>query len=442
LTHSRTGLARVIGVGGLASVAINTIVGSGIFGLPGIAAAMLGPAAVLAYLVCALLIGLVGLCFAEAGSRMGGCGGLYNYATESFGPIVGGIAGTLLWTANSVIASAAVINLLVETIALRVPAAAGGMGRVLIIVAVYAVLATVNIRGVRAGTRLSLVLVVVKIAPLVLLILAGMFIVNAANLQVVTVPAASQVAQASVVLFFAFMGMEGGLNVCGEVRNPTRTVPCAIFVALLVVAVLYMGLQTVAQGVLGDALAGSSVPLVALASSVLGPWGARLLFITTLLSVSGYLAADMLGSPRVFVALAERQQLPRALAAVHPRLKTPATAIVVYALLTAGVATSGSFRQLVVLSTSGTLLLYLIGCLGVLRLRARNVAAFDTHFRAPGGPLVPLAASGIIVWLLSTLSRTELLATFAVAAASAAAYAVVERRRKIRIERELVTASG
>jgi len=430
LTQARPGLDRVIGVGGLASVAINTIVGSGIFGLPGIAAAMLGPAAVLAYLVCALLIGLVGLCFAEAGSRVGGGGGLYAYATESFGPVVGGIAGTLLWLATDVVSSAAVVNLLVQTIALEISAVGSGTGRLLMIVAVYTVLAAVNIRGVRAGTRLSLLLAVVKTAPLVLLVVAGAFFVNAANLQVAAAPAASQIAQASVVLFFAFMGLEGGLNVCGEVVQPARTVPRAIFVALVVVAALYMGLQTVAQGVLGDALRGSPVPLVALASSIMGPWGARLLFATTLLSITGFLAADMLGSPRVFVALAARQQLPRVLAAVHPHFKTPATAIAIYALAAAVAALSGTFRQLVVLSTSGTLLLYLIACLGLLRLRARNVAAFGSCFRAPGGPLVPLAASGIIIWLLTTLRWMELLATLAVVAASGAAYTLVEHRRK------------
>ena len=107
---TRPPLERVIGVGGLSCSAVNCIVGSGIFGLPGIAAAMLGPAAVLAYLICAVLVGLVGLCFAEVGSRVASPGGLYGYATESFGPVVGGIAGTLLWVANSVVPNAAVAS--------------------------------------------------------------------------------------------------------------------------------------------------------------------------------------------------------------------------------------------------------------------------------------------------------------------------------------------
>ena len=117
-------LERVIGVSGLSCAAINCIVGSGIFGLPGIAAAMLGPAAVLAYLVCAVLIGLVGLCFAEVGSRVATRRGLYGYATESFGPIVGGVAGTLLWVANSIVPNAAVANLLVDTFTTSSPAGA------------------------------------------------------------------------------------------------------------------------------------------------------------------------------------------------------------------------------------------------------------------------------------------------------------------------------
>src|SRR3954471_18683991 len=114
-------LERVIGVGGLGFAAVNCIVGSGIFGLPGIAAAMLGSAALLAYMVCAILIGLVGLCFAEIGSRVASGGGLYGYATESFGPVVGGVAGTLLWAANSVASNAAVSSLFASTLALVWP---------------------------------------------------------------------------------------------------------------------------------------------------------------------------------------------------------------------------------------------------------------------------------------------------------------------------------
>jgi APA family basic amino acid/polyamine antiporter len=426
-------LERVIGVGGLACSAVNCIVGSGIFGLPGIAAAMLGPAAVLAYLLCAVLVGLVGLCLAEVGSRVTHAGGLYAYATESFGPIVGGIAGTLLWVANSVVAGAAVANLLVDTLALMTPAVGGGVSRFVVLTALYTLLAIVNVRGSRSGTRLSTMLAVVKIAPLVLMVVVGAFVVRGSNLHWVAVPAASQVGQTAVLLFFAFIGVEGALNVSGEVANPARTVPRAIFLALTLVAALYIGLQVVAQGVLGAGLSDGSAPLVAVATTIFGPRGTRLLLATTLLSVAGYLSADVLCSPRNLAALAERGQLPRALAAVHRRFKTPATAVGLYALMCATVAWSGSFRQLVIVSTSGTLVLYLICCLGLLRLRARGIATSGPPFRVPGGSFVPLAASAIILWLLSTLAWAELAAAMFLVVMSGVVYALQERSRRQRV---------
>jgi amino acid transporter len=424
-------LERVIGVGGLTGSAINCIVGSGIFGLPGLAAALLGPAAVLAYLLCVVLIALVGLCLAEVGSRVTGAGGLYAYVTESFGPVVGGIAGTLLWLTNSVAANAAVANLLADTLAAAWPVAAASGVRTMILVGVYATLAFVNVRGARAGARLSIGMAVIKLAPLVLLVVAGAVALRGSNLQWTGLPGGTAVGQGAVLVFFAFMGIESALNASGEVSDPTRTIPRAIFLALTLVAALYIGLQIVAQGVLGGGLPNAPAPLVATATVLFGPWGTRLLVATTVLSTAGLLSADLLCSPRNLHALSTRRQLPARLAAVHPRFKTPAVAVTSYAVMCALVAWSGSFRQLVIMSTAGTLVLYLLCCLGLFRLRARNVAASGTPFRAPGGPVVPLAAIAIIIWMLSTLAWTELAATALLVIVSGVGYALLERRRAV-----------
>jgi basic amino acid/polyamine antiporter, APA family len=193
---------------------------------------------------------------------------------------------------------------------------------------------------------------------------------------------------------------------------------------LLVVTALYIGLQVVAQGVLGAGLADAKAPLVAAASAVLGPWGGRLLLAATILSTAGFLAGDMLCSPRVLYALAEEKQLPRKLAFVHPRFGTPAVAVAAYACLCATLALSGSFRQLVVIAASGTLLLYLICCLGVLKLRASNVQTDGTPFNVPGGPIIPLAASAIIIWMLTTLALQELLILLGFVVVAGLVYAV------------------
>jgi amino acid transporter len=174
--------------------------------------------------------------------------------------------------------------------------------------------------------------------------------------------------------------------------------------------------------VLGTGLAASQQPLVDTARAVLGSAGAQALVILTLVSAFGFMAGDMLGSPRVVHALAHAGQMPRVCGAEHRRFNTPAVAIALYATAVVLVAASGSFRQIAVLAVAGTLVLYMICCLGVLRLRAMKVAQGGTPFVVPGGPLVPIAAAAIIVWLLSTLALKEMIATAGVVAVAAAIY--------------------
>jgi amino acid transporter len=161
---------------------------------------------------------------------------------------------------------------------------------------------------------------------------------------------------------------------------------------------------------------------------VFGPWGERLIVAAIVISVVGYLAADFLSSPRTLLALAEQGQLPRALSSIHPRFGTPAASIVTYTILCAVVAWTGSFRQLVIVASSGTLLMYLICCLGLLRLRAKRIAMDGEPFHAPGGSFVPLAASAIIVWMLTTLEWRELIAAFTLVAVSGTVYWLYGRR--------------
>jgi APA family basic amino acid/polyamine antiporter len=423
-----TSLKRVVGVGGLGLNVVNLTIGSGIFGLPAILAGILGPEAIVSYLVCAVLFGLVGLCFAEAGSRIGSAGGLYAYASVPFGPIVGGVAGNLLWIASGAVADAAIINLLVDTLRAVFPALASDWVRAAIMLGLFALFAIINIRGVRQGVRLSMTLTIIKIAPLMLLVVFGVFAIDPARLYWTAMPSLQHLGEASVVVFYAFFGIESALSMSGEVVRPSRTVPRAILMGLLIITTLYVGLQLVAQGTLGDALVQSKTALVDAATVVFGPWGGGLLVVTVVLSAGGCVAADVLSTPRVLQALAQKGQLPRQLASIHPRFGTPAWAIGVYASVCAVLALTGSFRQLLIISSSGTLILYAICCLGVLRLRAKGIATEGEPYRAPGGPFVPLLATVIIIWMLSTLTKWELLAAVGVAGVAALVYTLRARR--------------
>jgi len=173
-----------------------------------------------------------------------------------------------------------------------------------------------------------------------------------------------------------------------------------------------------------------------------GPWGAGFMTAATALSVIGFLSGDILCSPRILYALAERGQLPGGLSIVHGRYHTPAFAIAVYTIICATLAVSGSFRQLVLIASSGTLLVYLLCCLGVLRLRARHIETETEPFRAPGGPFVPLAASAIIVGALLSLEWKELTAALGLVLVAGTAYAVQERLHVRRTRRESLTGDA
>ena len=419
---------RVFGVTAVGFASFNCVVGAGIFGLPGDVARLLGAAAVLGYLVCTLILALVALCLAECGSRVSSAGGMYAYAATAFGPVAGGVVGTMMWLTN-VFASGAVANLWVDTLAQAWPALQQPALRIGLIAALYAVLMGVNVRSSRHGSRASSLLAAVKLVPLLVIIGAGVGHLHPATLHWTRAPSASALGEASALLFFAFIGVESGLQASGEVRDPARTIPRAVLLASSLIAVLYMALQLAAQGVLGDALASASAPLVDVAAAEFGSAGREFMLIAIVVSTLGYLVADLLVSPRALFALAEGGQLPRTLAAVHARFGTPYAAVAAHASLSFVLAVASSFHHLALLTSSTTLIAYLCCCLGVLRLRSRGIAQAGTPFVAPGGALVPLAAALLVTALLLALPREDLGTTALIIAVSGSAYAALARRR-------------
>ncbi|HEY2898838.1 MAG TPA: APC family permease [Gemmatimonadaceae bacterium] len=427
-------LVRALGVRALAANIVNTIVGSGIFVLPAVVAAILGPAAMVAYLICAALVALFGLCFAEVGSRVHVSGGAYAYVEAAFGPYVGFTAGLLLGCAQMA-ASAAVATIFVGSLIALLPEGGGVALRTAMLVLLYAVLATVNVRGVRTGARLMELITAAKLIPLVLLIIAGMFVLHPSYLKWEGFPPLADIGRASLVLMFAFTGVEGPLTSSGEVRNPARTVPRAVLLGLSTVALLYAGLQIVSQGVLGPALATiTDAPLGAVAERALGAPGRTIIILAAIVSTLGYVSGDMLATPRLLFAFARDGLLPARLGAVHARFRTPHVAIVTYAALSCALAVSGSFRVLAVLSAVGILLVDLACCAAVLELRRRDarevgdVRAQGAAFRVAGGPIVPLLACAVVVWLLTSARTVEFLGAAGVVVAAAVLYWLRPRR--------------
>ena len=422
-------LVRAIGTVALAAGIVNITIGGGIFRLPSLVAASLGPAAPIAYLVCAAAMGLIVLCMADAGRRVPLTGGPYAYVGSAFGPYAGFVSGVLLWMLGS-FAGAAVTTVLAGSIGLLVPGLSGRMAPVTMVAALL-FWTLVNIRGVSLGARLNTTVTVAKLLPLLLLVVAGPFFVHAANLQWTSAPPAATVARTSLILIFAFAGIECALVPSGEVRNSQRSVPRAIAIAMLGVTVLYITLQIVAQGILGNQLASATVaPLADAAGLSLGSWAQSLLLAGAAISMFGNLGGMVLAMPRMVYAMALDGALPRGLAAVHPRYLTPHRAIVLQSLITLALAASGTFERLAVLANVSALALYFGCALAAWQLRRLDPAAAAARgllARLHGA--VPWLACLVIVWLFTGVTASEWVAFIAVLAVGSLIHALRGGRR-------------
>ena len=405
---SDAGLLRAIGARQLTASIINVTIGAGIFVLPAVASAGLGAAAPIAYIVCAVLMVLIVSCFAAAGSRVSLTGGVYAYVETAFGPFIGFLAGVLYFL-MATFAVASVSSAFAGSVGALWPPAASPAVRAVLIASLFALLATVNVRGVKPGVRLVEVMTVAKLFPLLVFVVSGIWFVDPASLHWPGVPSAASIGKTAIVLIFAFVGLEIALVPSGEVRDPARTVPRALFSALAITTTLYLLIQTVAQGLLGTAMATySTAPLAEAAGRVLGQGGRLLVLLGAIVSMFGYVSGDMLGSPRTLFAFARDGVLPAVVARIHPRFHTPYIAIIIYACIVATVSISSSFTQLAVLANVAALTLYLMCVTASYELQRRDVRADGAiPFAAPGGPLIPILAAAVIVWLLSNATRRE-----------------------------------
>ena len=421
-------LVRAIGTWALAAGVINVTVGGGIFKLPATVANSLGAAAPLAYIVCSLAMGLIVLCFAEAGSRVSLTGGPYAYVELAFGPYLGFLTGVLLWLLGTT-AVAAVSTVFATNAAKLFPIFEQPAMRSLLLIGSFAMVATVNILGVKQGSRLNGIATIAKLLPLILLVVAGMVSIQRENLAIATAPAVGDVTRASIFLIFAFSGVESALVPSGEVKDPARTVPRAVFLAMLTITLLYIAIQLVAQGVLGAALATSETPLADAAGVVFGSWGRNLLLVAVVVSTFGYLSGMTLAVPRAVFAFGRDGYLPAIIASVHSRYRTPHISIALQSALACTLAITSAFERLAIIANVAALLVYFACSLAAWQLRRRDVRAGGIPFRVPGGGVVPILSCAMIVGLLSSITLLEWSVLVLVLGVASVLFVATRRRR-------------
>ncbi len=402
LTDSR--LIRGIRRWDLVAVAINGIIGAGIFGLPSKIYGLIGSYSLIAFLVCALVVTLIILCFAEVGSRFGETGGPYLYAREALGPVVGFEVGWLVWLAR-LAAFAANCNLLVTYLGFFWPAATSGLWRVMVITAIVVSLTGVNVVGVRNAALFSNVFTIGKLIPIVLFIGTGMFFIDPQSFSFADQPTYGTFSTSVLLLVYAFTGFEMAVIPAGEVRDPRRTLPMAILTAMGVVSLVYTLIQVVCIGTLPE-LAGSERPLADAGSRFFGSAGASIISAGALVSIVGNLNVLILAGSRLPFAMAERHELPRILAATHERFKTPHYSILLTAAIMLVLTLSGTFIYALTISTIARLVAYAATCLALPVLRRRSEAR-PALFNLPGGIAVAILALAFSAWLLSNVTWHE-----------------------------------
>ncbi len=427
-------LVRAIGRWSLAALVLNSIIGSGVFGLPSVTAKHLGTASPWAYLIAAAGMAAIMACFAEVASRFREAGGPYLYANTAFGRFAGIQMGWLAWLVR-ITALAANANLFVVYLGEFWPQAESPFARVLVLALVLGAHAVVNYIGVGVGAGQSNLFIVAKLGVLAVFIAAGTIFLLATR----GTPAPAQLPaaggtggwlEAVLLLVYAYGGFEAALIPMAEAKDPQRDAPFALFIALAVCTLVYTSIQIVVLGTLENAAA-SSRPLADAARAFLGENGASLVALAGLFSLYGYMASAMLNAPRLTFAFAERGDFPTFFAAIHPRFHTPYISIAVFYALVLGLAVAGSpestpagvgqeaaraFQWNATLSAVARLLTYGIVCLALLRFRRTQAAA--PAFRLPAAPAVVAVGIVFCVVVASRMGKLELkimLATAAIA---------------------------
>jgi APA family basic amino acid/polyamine antiporter len=423
------GLVRGVGLAAFTAAIVNGVVGAGVFTLPAVMALNLGPRAPLAFLVCAVAMGAVVWCTADAIRRVPTSGGIYGTVEAAFGGRAGFVTGFVGIWLSSVLSCGGIAAAFADAASGAFPALAGGVARAALILVVIGGLMLVNLRGVGFAARFITVATLVKLIPLALFVGVGVWFIDPAKLHAGAAASGDGFSfgggfgRAVIFALFAFSGMETPLGASGEVADPRRTVPRAIFLSMGFVLLLYVAVQVVSQGLLGSALATSATPLASAIATV-SPALGLVLAAGAAASRLIWIGSDLLGAPRLLFAFARDRLLPAFLGTVDTKTHVPRTAILVHAGLVAVLAITGTFEALAILSGLASTFLYSMACAAAWRLDARGVGGVAGR----RGVVAAAAVIGVLA-MVAIAVQAKPVELFGLAAAVAIALGIYAGRR-------------
>ena len=384
---------------------INGVIGSGVFGLPSESFNKIGVYSIAGFLVCALAVFIIILCFAEVSSRFDKTGGPYLYALSSFGPLPAFLTGWLLLLTRF-ITYAALINLLVTYLSVFSPWFELRSSRIITIVLLTLFLAFINHIGVKNSTRVNNFLTIAKLLPLLLFIIVGFFFIDPGNYDIKKAPDFGTFSSTVLLLVFAFGGFESVLVNSGEVKNPEKNLPFALLLAAFIIAVIYMLVQIVSIGTL-PTLAESKKPLAEAAGLFMGKTGATIIALGAMFSVAGTLNAIMLVGSRLPFAFSEENQFPKLFSFIHPKHKTPTWSLLLFMTITILVSLYYKFLEAASISAITRVMIYAIVCITLIILRKKRSDQAG-YFKLKYGNIIAVLGIIVSIWLLSSATFKQL----------------------------------
>lgn len=417
-------LRRELGRWDLTAIGVNQVVGGSIFAMPAVLAASVGAWSPLLVLAIGLSSMLIAATFAEVSSRFDATGGPYLFTRAAFGRFLAFEVGWMQWFTR-VASWAAVINVLVDSLAFYWPSAATEPYRSIVMAVVISTLAVVNILGIRQSAWVVNTLTVGKLVPLVLFVGFALPLVTVTQFRPGPAPPFNELSTSALLLIFGYGGYEVVPIPAGESRDPHRDVPFALVMTLVIVTSLFALVQLGCLAAL-PGLAASKTPLIDAAARMAGIAGAAVITLGAVVSTTGNNMGQALSGSRALFALAEQGDVPRPFARISVRYRTPVVSIVFTAGVAFLLATTGSFRIMATASAVSRLFVCGATCAAALRLRDR---AFEgriapARFRLPLGPVIPVAAIVFASAILFGATKAQLFGGAAALAAGAALFVI------------------
>jgi APA family basic amino acid/polyamine antiporter len=391
----------------LTSIVVGSIVGADIYIASALTAGLLGPAALLVWVVAGLCASVIALVFAYCSYYVPRVGGPFAFVSEAFDDFFGFLTGWSIWIAE-------VISLPVFAIAftkyLQYFIALDFYQEIVIKGLFLFILTYVNIRGVKAAGKINDILTIIKLVPLIILIVVGFgfFLIHPSTLTQNYIPFApngfSNFGAALVLIFWAYVGFEMGTLPASEVRNPKKTIPKAIISGMIIVILFYLLTNIVVYGVINwRELSFSSTPLVLAGGIILGTVGAILMAFGALVSVSGSDESGTLGTARLSYAMAIDGLFPKIFSKVHTKFKTPYMALAIQGIIAFILSIYSQLTQLISFSVFNLAFAFLLTCLSLLVLRR------STTKKLYGQRVLPWIGIFICLYLISSTSFSNIL---------------------------------